>query len=361
MKKKRILGIMTHDEGEGSNVRLVLKALLKEQEGYTFSIITKGDTMDVKGFTDLRKVVSFFLAKPYQLARAQVILLDNVFLPFAFLRRRKGAKVIQLWHGTGTIKKFGQDFNTGKLKQLEYRANQNITHLIVNSMETKKLYAKTFGVNENKVYPIGLPKTDDLLIRVKQAERDGINPDKEMIYRKYGLSKGSKLVLYAPTFRDAELENPQVLNKLSDIIDNLPKDYYLGLRLHPFIARVSEKTKLPDRVIQLSFESDLTGLLVASDYLISDYSSIVFEYCVTERPMVFFAYDLEEFSDHGRGFYYNYESYVPGPVTRTGEETAGVIREDEFDIDRIREFMKRTFTDLDGRATKRLLDLIKSE
>ncbi len=356
--KKRVLCIVTHDDGEGSNVSLTVKALKEQEAGYSFSYITKKDTLEVKGLSSLRSLFAFFLQKPNQLARAQIILMDNIFLPFAYLRIRKGVKVIQLWHGTGTIKKFGQDVNTGKLRSLEEKANRNITHLIVNSEETRKLYAKTFGINENRVFAIGLPKTDEMLIRINRTTADGMNPDKELIYNKYAIPKNSRLILYAPTFRDQELHNPEVLTKLEDLRKGLPEDCYLGLRLHPFIAKNCLGTELPPRVCQLSFESDLTAVLMASDLLITDYSSIVFEYCLTERPMVFFAYDLEEFSDHGRGFYYNYESYVPGPVVFDAEGAATIIRENRFDQGRIKSFIESNFVYRDGNATERLLKII---
>jgi CDP-ribitol ribitolphosphotransferase len=353
-----VLCIVTHDDGEGSNVSLTVKALKEQEAGYSFSYITKKDTLEVKGLSSLRSLFAFFLQKPNQLARAQIILMDNIFLPFAYLRIRKGVKVIQLWHGTGTIKKFGQDVNTGKLRSLEEKANRNITHLIVNSEETRKLYAKTFGINENRVFAIGLPKTDEMLIRINRTTADGMNPDKELIYNKYAIPKNSRLILYAPTFRDQELHNPEVLTKLEDLRKGLPEDCYLGLRLHPFIAKNCLGTELPPRVCQLSFESDLTAVLMASDLLITDYSSIVFEYCLTERPMVFFAYDLEEFSDHGRGFYYNYESYVPGPVVFDAEGAATIIRENRFDQGRIKSFIESNFVYRDGNATERLLKII---
>ncbi|HKL79994.1 MAG TPA: CDP-glycerol glycerophosphotransferase family protein [Mobilitalea sp.] len=356
---KRILCIHTHDDGEGSNATLAVKALIEQNNGYTFSYITKKDTMEVKGFKNLPKMLSFFFQKPYLLARAQVVLMDNTFLPFAYLKRRKGVKVIQLWHGTGTFKRFGQDANTGRLKELEQIANRNITHLIVNSPETKKLYAQTFGINERYVYPIGLPKTDDLIRRVEAEEKSDLHPDKNSIYHRYSIPKDRKLILYAPTFRDDEPHNPEVLVKLLELIKGLPEEYYLGLRLHPFIARTCEGVKLPSRAIQLSFEPDLSAVLMASDLLITDYSSIAFEYCITERPMVFFAYDLEEFSDHGRGFYEDYTSYVPGPVAYTSEEVIAIIRDDRIDLRRIQNFKNRNFSYLDGNATGRLIELIE--
>ncbi len=359
IRKKSVLCIMTHDDGEGSNVSLAVKALKEQETGYTFSYITKKDTLGVKGFMSIRSLLSFFLQKPCQLARAQIILMDNVFLPFAYIRVKKNVKVIQLWHGTGTIKKFGQDVNTGKLKELEQKANQNITHLIVNSEEIRKLYANTFGISESSVYAIGLPKTDEMLRRIDGVRKTGYNPDRETIYHKYNIPKTSRLVLYAPTFRDQEHGSPEVFNHLERLQKGLPEDCYLGLKLHPFIAENCTDRKLPPRVCQLSYESDLTAVLMASDVLITDYSSIIFEYCLTMRPMVFFAYDLEQFSDHGRGFYYSYKDYVPGPVVHQAEEAAAVIRENRFDTDKLRSFTENTFSSPDGRATVRLLELIK--
>lgn len=358
IKKKQVLCVMTHDDGEGGNVSLAVKALKEEGAGYSFYYIRKKDIEDGKGHHGLKGILSFYLKKPCQLARARIILMDNIFLPMAYLKRRKQAKVIQLWHGTGTIKKFGQHVNTGRLKELEQRANSNITHLIVNSEETGKLYASVFGISEDKVYPIGLPKTDELIRRLKEAERLGVCRDKEIIYRKYNLPADAKLVLYAPTFRDHDLMGTTILSQLEELQKGLPENYYLGLRLHPFIAEACKGAGLPARVCQMSYESDLNSLLMAADLLISDYSSVIFEYCLTGRPMVFFAYDLREFSNQGRGFYYDYKSYVPGPVTATAKETAAVIKEQSFDMDRIRAFRDRNYSHLDGRATDRLLKLI---
>lgn len=359
IKKKKVLCIMTHDDGEGSNVSITAKALREQSDGYSFSYITKSETLSVKSFSDFGRLLSFFFQKPYQMARSEIILLDNVFLPFAYLKRKKGTKVVQLWHGTGTIKKFGQDVNTGKLKELEKRANANITHLIVNSPEMEKLYTGAFGVSEKNTYPIGMPRTDELLRHIQKADREKKNPDKETIYHKYMIPEGKKLVLYAPTFRDQEIEKPDITRQLDEMLEGLPEDYCIGLRLHPFVAAAMDKLELDQRIIKLSFESDLNALLMAADILVTDYSSIIFEYCLTERPMIFYAYDLEEFSDHGRGFYYNYESYVPGPVARTGQEVTNIIRENRFDIRKVAEFKNRHYNMLDANATGRLIELLK--
>lgn len=356
VKDNRVFCIMTHDDGESSNVMLVVKELKKLNSGFNFCFVTKTDVESVKKFGHLLK---FFFVKPCQLARAKIILMDNVFLPMAYIKVRKNAKVFQLWHGTGTIKKFGQDVNTGRLKELEVKANENITHLIVNNEKTAKLYARVFGISLSKVYPTGLPKTDDILYRIWKNKKSGINTDKKNIYDKYGIFKDKKLILYAPTFRDDNLCSDLLLDQVEDLAGMLPENYVLGVRLHPFVARLASSRKL-ENVFNFSGERDLSALIMASDMLITDYSSIIFEYCITEKPMIFFAYDLDDFSDKGRGFYEDYISYVPGPVTKSAGEVIDIIREERYSQERIRSFNSENFPKLDGNATKRIIKLILS-
>lgn len=359
VKKKRIFCITTHDEGEGSNVAIAVRALRREERGYTFSGLTKSDTVAVKSLSGIKGMLIFFFRKPYELARAEVVLLDNVFLPYAYLRRRRGTKVIQLWHGTGTIKKFGQDVNTGYLKRLEGRANANITHLIVNSPDMKRVYAGAFGVKEDRIYPIGLPKTDELLRRIKKTEAAGRNLDKEYIYGKYNIPVEKKLILYAPTFRDAEAQNPRLIELIRELNQQVSGDYCFALRLHPHIARSFQAEELGKNIYQLSFEKDVNTVLLAADLLITDYSSIIYEYCLMERPMIFYAYDYNDFSDQGRGFYYDYEGTVPGPVAYTADEVVRIIKEQSFELYRIGDFIHRSYIYTDRNATERLLELIK--
>lgn len=354
---KRVLCIMTHDDGEDSNVSLVVRELKKLKGEYSFRYITKSETESVKILKDIGKLLTFLLVKPYSMARSGIILMDNVFLPMAYIRVKRKVKVIQLWHGTGTIKKFGQDANTGKLKELERRANRNITHLIVNNKQTVELYAKVFGVELDKVYPVGLPKTDDMLHRMQRIDRDNINVERNRIYEKYQLSKDKKLILYAPTFRDKNLGSETILQHVEEMAEKIPKDYILGLRLHPYVARIAQRLHI-ENVCDLSGEKSLSLIIMASDLLITDYSSIIFEYCITEKPMIFFAYDLDDFIDHGRGFYKDYSGYVPGPIVRSGKEVIDIINEGVYAQSIIHTFNEDNFPHLDGKATLRIIELI---
>ena len=104
---------------------------------------------------------------------------------------------------------------------------------------------------------------------------------------------------------------------------------------------------------------NIDELLMASDICISDYSSLVFEYSLFERPMLFYAYDLEDYCDW-RGFYYDYSEMTPGPVCRTNEEMIDYIKniDTRFDRQKVRDFRLRFMGSCDGHSTDRILKLV---
>lgn len=343
VKPKKIFCVMTHDGSKGSSVGVVIEALKEQSNSYDFYYMKKSDRENA-----LKALVSFFITKPYHMATSAYVLMDNAFLPMAYLHFSKKTKVVQLWHGTGTIKKFGQDVNEGELKKLEYKANQRITHLIVNSEYTKKQFAQAFGITEEKVYVWGLPRTDELFSeKVKQEKMDSF-------YGQYPQLKGKRLVLYAPTFRDNEVAHPKMELDVSYLEKNTDENTVYLIKLHPFVATHYElKDSL--RCVNVSSYQDINTLLFVSDVLITDYSSIIFEYCVLEKPMIFYAYDLEHFSQQGRGFYEPYESYVPGPVAKDTKEVAQLLSSETLSIQPVKEFKEKSFSYLDGCSMKRFL------
>lgn len=342
---KKVFLVATHDDSGEGNIGIVAHALANRDSSYQCIWFTRKDRIS--------NPVNFFLKKAYHLATAGTVLLDNEFLPMAYIRFPKNVKVVQLWHGTGTIKKFGQDVNTGSLKELERRANQNITHLIVNSEEVKEEYASAFGVQEERIYPIGLPRTDLLLNREFMEEK------RSRFFREYPELDGKKCVLYAPTFRDDEVEQPEIHLDLEAMSQELSSEEVLLIRLHPHVAdRVQNvfAEKKWKNIINVSGYAGVTTLLAAADVLVTDYSSIVYEYCLTNRPMIFYAYDLEKFEKDGRSFYRDYRKFVPGVIAFSQEELMKAL--EMPDISKVSEFVRDMFDQIDGNAVWRLLELI---
>lgn len=114
-------------------------------------------------------------------------------------------------------------------------------------------------------------------------------------------------------------------------------------------------------VTDVTEQMDIASLLMVSDICISDYSSLIFEYSLMERPMIFLAYDLEEYYDD-RGFYYPYEEMTPGPIVKTTEEVIQRLQhlEEWFDADQVCRFRDKFMSACDGHATERLLEALKT-
>lgn len=348
LQKDRYFCVMTHDSGKHSSVGVVIDAIKKQNADAKFVCLKKEDKRG-SGIIDL------FFRKPFQMARASTILMDNEFLPLACVKPRNGTQVVQLWHGTGTIKKFGHDISSGKMLDIVKKADSKITHLIVNSEYTKKLYAHCFGVSDDKVYITGIPRTD-MLFDQKQLE-----DNKKGFYERFPMLKGKKLILYAPTFRDEEVNDPKMMLDLEEWKNAFGDDICLMLRLHPFVARAySDTENTCPGVVNMSEYDDVNTLLSVADILITDYSSIIFEYIVFDRPLYFYAYDLERFENSDRGFYENYEEYVPGKVAKTTTELIDMIKEGDLSKEKRREFFDMAYSYKDGKSTARLLELLSN-
>ena len=249
------------------------------------------------------------------MATASVIFLDNEFMPMAYMKFNKNVKVVQLWHGTGTIKKFGLDSDTGEVKRLAKKANENITHLIVSSECTAK-------------YP-------DL--------------------------RGKKITLYAPTFRDSQVENPEICLDFDSLNQCMEENEVLLIRLHPHVAEhcpVGIWDMYPDKIRNVSDYPGVATLLSVADQLITDYSSIIYEYCLLERKMIFYAYDYEVFQKDGRNFYEDYEKFVPGMIVYTQPELEKNWHTAYEDDSQREQFCRRIFKYQDKNAVNRLLCLI---
>ena len=355
IKNKKVFCIMTHDSSKDSNVGIMVEYLKQQKKGFTFHYLKKSERNRVRDRKAIGSSLEFFLIKPYHLATSEIVLMDNIFLPMAYLHFSHKVHIIQLWHGTGTIKKFGQDVNKGRLKKLEKKANSRMTHLIVNSDYTKRLYAQVFGIGEEKVFAYGLPRTDLFFDENKSKKRI------QDFYQQYPMLQGKKLILYVPTFRDNECQNPRIVFDTSLWCEQMTEEYVLLLRVHPFVSEAFEKSQLQKSVIlknnkifSMSSYPDISTLLLVADCVITDYSSVIFEYCILKRPMIFFAYDLEQFSDQGRGFYENYEEYVPGPVVKNSDEIISLLKKEQFDKTKIEAFVKHNYKYFDGKSAERI-------
>ena len=174
-----------------------------------------------------------------------------------------------------------------------------------------------------KMLETGYPRNDILHAKSKDQMADRLR-------HKLGIPKDKKTVLYAPTWRDDEYYGKGKYKfslelDLKLLRERLSNDYVLLLRTHYFIADNVDVTGVEDFVYNVSKYDDIAELYLISDILITDYSSVFFDYTNLKRPMIFFMYDLEKYRDILRGFYIDVEKELPGPIVFTSEEVVKAI------------------------------------
>lgn len=347
VQKNKVFFVATHDDSDEGNAGIVADAIRGKMPEKRIIFLSKHDGM--------RHPLSFFVGKAFHMATAATIFMDNHFMPMAYTPISKKAKVVQLWHGTGTIKKFGLDAENGEVARLARKANRRITHLIVNSERTRGQYQSAFGIPDEKIYMLGLPRTDRML------DKEWLEKKRRNFFSEYPELQAKRIILYAPTFRDQEVEKPYIALDLSRMAEELSEDEVFMLRLHPHVAAnlsVTDWEAFQGKILNFSDYQGVTTLLAVADCLVTDYSSIIFEYCLREKPMCFYAYDLAHFKEEGRNFYEDYEKFVPGPVVRTQQELMGFLRDNETDVSQIQQFCIDNFAFRDKKSVKRLFQLI---
>lgn len=276
------------------------------------------------------------------------------------IRPREETCVVQVWHGCGAFKRFG--FSTSELKfggdrreNLRYSYYKNYDLVTVSAPEVVWAYQEAMNLPKDSsvIQPLGISRTDVFF------QKEFVRSARERVYRQIPDAAGKKILLYAPTFRGSVggAKAPEALD-LSVLARALGKEYVLFIKHHPV---VKQRPQIPPDAAGFAWDvSDLCtieDLICVSDVCISDYSSLVYEYSLMERPMLFFAYDLEDYGDW-RGFYYDYEELAPGPVVRTTEEVLEELQKRDFDLERVKKFRERFMSACDGHATERLLEQI---
>jgi CDP-glycerol glycerophosphotransferase len=286
------------------------------------------------------------------LGQAQYIV-ANSGMPI-YWRKKAGQRYLQTWHGT-PLKKVAFDIENPQMadasRYLRHFARdvQSWDLLLSQNPFSTQTLRRAFRYN-GPIVETGYPRND--LLRLEAADLI-----RKQTRRTLGLDPRARAILYAPTWRDnAEFE----LNlDLGALADQLGPNTVLLLRAHNSVAGTVEAQDHP-RVHDVSSISDIRELLLAADVLVTDYSSVMFDFAITRRPILLFAYDIDYYRDELRGLYFNLESEAPGPVLRTQDELAAALRDPDTASDRRRDaygrFVDRYVPFDDGRAAARAVD-----
>lgn len=289
----------------------------------------------------------------YLLATSDIVLIDDYFGMLEWLHLSPDTKLVQVWHAGSGFKsvgfsRFGK-YGSPKLQN----AHRKYTYAITGSKNLVPVYAEAFGIEESAVIPTGLPRIDTFLDPARTEEVIA------GFYRTYPHLRGKKIILFAPTFRgrgirDAHYDYSRI--DFAQLFDTCGDDTVVLFRMHHFIhAPVPIPPQYQERLLDFSGFQNTNDLLHVTDLLITDYSSIIYEFALLNRPMLFFAYDKDIYSAT-RGFHRNYDQTAPGKVCVTFDEVTRAICDEDFDTWKIESFRAHNFDNIDTKSADRVID-----
>lgn len=298
--------------------------------------------------------------EPYYewLARSAYIV-SNSRLPQWFARR-EGQTVLQTWHGS-MLKRIGFDIEKIRGKSRDY--HEKLAHevaqwdyLVSPSPWATPILRQAFRF-DGEILETGYPRNDIFFA----PNRDAIA---ERTRTALGLPPDKKVIMYAPTWRDNKFYSRgkyklDLQLDLKRAYEELGDDYVLLVRRHPWVVdRVPRAGR--DFVYDVSTYPEIMDLFLITDVLITDYSSLMFDFANTGRPILFFTYDIDEYRDSLRGFYFDFAATAPGPLLRTSDDVIEAVGDIDAvaaaHADRYRAFVAQFCPLDDGKAAARVVD-----
>ncbi|WP_353485800.1 CDP-glycerol glycerophosphotransferase family protein [Apilactobacillus xinyiensis] len=268
------------------------------------------------------KLVKRFMPKwVYLMARANFWAF-NSRIP-GWWKKNRNTTYIQTWHGT-PLKKLGVDIDnvempnisTKKYKHEFIKESHRWSYLIAPNQYSKDIFSRAFNFKGQSL-DIGYPRNDVLyknnnLEYIKTLKKDLLG------------NSNCKVITYAPTWRDDDYTKKGAYNfelpfDLKAFFNAVDSDTILVIRPH-YLIKDNINIKGFENRVKILADNDISQIYLISDLLITDYSSVMFDYANLKRPMLFYAYDLEHYRDHLRGFYFNYKTELPGPLAQNEQQ-----------------------------------------
>ena len=290
-----------------------------------------------------------------QLARAAGIVSNDV-ISHAFAKAPQ-APYLQTWHGT-PLKRIAHDVASPSFPEADNyvvwlpRDVARWDVLLSPNRFSTEVLRGAFRF-EGEIVETGYPRNDVLLSPQREEIRSRVR-------ERLGLADDVTAVLYAPTWRDP---SPFTLElDLDALARELGDDHVILLRAHWLVAATVQDDATEPHLRHVTAYPDIAELYLAADVLLTDYSSAMFDFANTGKPMLFYVYDLEHYRDEVRGFYFDFEAEAPGPLLRSTDAVIAALG----DLENVAathapayERFRERFCHLeDGQAARRAADLL---
>ncbi|KRN81649.1 CDP-glycerol glycerophosphotransferase [Ligilactobacillus acidipiscis] len=303
----------------------------------------------------------------YWLSKAKYWVFNSKMAPYYY--KKPGQVYLQTWHGT-PLKHLGHDIEDNG--STYYRSKQSYSQMVrsydndrshwdylvsPNAFSTNA-FVSAFGISKDQILELGYPRVDCLVNASNTTVAD--------LKRKYGIPAGKKVVLYAPTWRDNSFGvSGYTLELQVDFYrwrSYLGDDYVVLFKPHYLISNnYHVPADLTDFVFLMNANADINDAYLMTDVLVTDYSSVFFDFAVLGRPIYFYMYDFDEYENELRGFYLKIPDDLPNDIDKSEEGFLEKIRNEDFNYDRLAAFNQGFNVCNDGQVCKKVIGRVFSE
>ncbi|MEG0410535.1 MAG: CDP-glycerol glycerophosphotransferase family protein [Erysipelotrichaceae bacterium] len=363
VNKNMVLFLSFHGRGFSDNPRALYEYMQAHTQYKNYDCIwaLKDTSLSVAGAKVIRYNGPLYF---YYLAKSKYWIV-NCKLPDHILKKEDQI-YLQTWHGT-PLKKLAHDievsddttFYRSKMNKQEMQATYDkdvakYNYMISPNAFCTKVFQSAFHINKERLIETGYPRNDYL---------SNHNVEDEMkVKKQYHLPLDKKIILYAPTWRDNCYNNKGYTFELAVDFKKwqevLGDEYIVIFKPHYLIVNHFDENEVKDFVYQMPANIDINQLYVIADLLITDYSSVFFDYAILNRPMLFYMYDIDTYALDLRGFYFDIHKVLPGKIVTSQDELLNEIPKARLDSNQITLFHQEFNTKEDGNASKRVLKIL---
>lgn len=327
---------------------MLIKELQKRDENIKVVVLNRRLEKDLKS----KITYAIYMFKQmYHMATSKVIIIDSYAILVSILKHKKDTKVIQIWHALGSLKKFGYSILGKKEGRNKTTAqvmdmHKNNDYILTSSNISKKYFMEAFNAKEEQMVVLGLPRIDFLQSKVEEKNM------KDKFYEMYEEADNNKEnILYVPTDRKyKKIDVKKVVNSINY------KKYNLIVKTHSGKEYIYvDKKKIEKGIYFLGLE-----LLHVADYIITDYSAIVYEASLVNKPLYFYDYDYDEYMKN-RGVYIDYKKEMPGMISKNIKTIMNAIENKKRNTAKIENFANKYIENKDINVTSAICDLIQEQ
>lgn len=303
-----------------------------------------------------RKIFFIWLKLAVLTAKQDFIFTDDYVPFFKYVNVSPKTKLVQVWHAGVGFKSVGYARFGEKGSPYPFASShRKYDYAIVGGEALRDVYAEAFGIDRDNCLPYGLMRMDGYLDAQK------VENFKKQFYEKNENLKNKKIILFAPTFRGNGQRTayyPYDILEWDKIFDMCGEEYVFLIKMHPFII---EKLQIDEKyqkcIIDFSEYPDINELFYVTDILITDYSSNIYEFSLQKKPIIFFAYDKNEY-ELTRSVHRTLDKYAPGKVCTTLDEVIETIQIKDFMMEKLEKFVNENFDNDKGLACDKVIDNI---